>query len=309
MPVALIVFGDKSHTDLHRALLLTPIIFTMTLFNQSACNNAKFWRPIGYIPNLSYGKGTADRTSTTDKIQDEHTCLSCTFQLLCRISKDGGFNLVVLGEEVHIKVWIHYFIEDAKGNNKWLGQNPGNREGVQQPYCDCKCYFEQLSNTNPACEYITLNDIHEDKRHKRNDEDEGKHYFKPMPRYDIDNALLDKYMPLSDHIHGPLKMMPSELLHTSGSGLIMYMFKSLRQQIGGGKDRVFIDQEHVIISNIIKHQSEWDFPRGSMRNRLIDETKCQSSKRKSNLFCLMCIANTTNGKNVLKNSLNLSDSR
>ncbi len=33
MLVALIVFGDKSHTDLHRALLLTPIIFTMTLFN------------------------------------------------------------------------------------------------------------------------------------------------------------------------------------------------------------------------------------------------------------------------------------
>jgi hypothetical protein len=33
MPVALIVFGNKSHTDLHGALLLTPIIFTMTLFN------------------------------------------------------------------------------------------------------------------------------------------------------------------------------------------------------------------------------------------------------------------------------------
>jgi hypothetical protein len=33
MPVALILFGGKSHTDLHGALLLTPIIFTMNLFN------------------------------------------------------------------------------------------------------------------------------------------------------------------------------------------------------------------------------------------------------------------------------------
>jgi hypothetical protein len=33
MPVALIVFGDKSHSDLHGALSLTPIIFTLTLFN------------------------------------------------------------------------------------------------------------------------------------------------------------------------------------------------------------------------------------------------------------------------------------
>jgi hypothetical protein len=59
-------------------------------------------------------------------------------------------------------------------------------------------------------------------------------------------------MPLSDHIHGPFKMMQPELLHTSGSGLIMHMFESLHEQIGGGKNRDFIDQEHVIISTIIK---------------------------------------------------------
>jgi hypothetical protein len=39
MPVGLIVFGDKSHTDLHGALSLTPIIFTLTLFNCAAQNN------------------------------------------------------------------------------------------------------------------------------------------------------------------------------------------------------------------------------------------------------------------------------
>jgi hypothetical protein len=132
-------------------------------------------------------------------------------------------------------------------------------------------------------------DIHEDKRHKCNDEDGGKHYFKSMSRYDINNALLKKYMPLSDHIHGMFKMIPPELLHTSGSGLIMYMFESLRQQIGGGKDRDLMDQKNVIISNIIKQQSEWDFLRGSMRNGLIDGTKCQSSEREGNLFDIMCI--------------------
>ncbi len=73
MPVGLIVFGDKSQTNLQRTLSLTPIIFTLTLFNQTARNNTGFWRPIGYIPNLSYGKGTADRQSTSDKIQDKHT--------------------------------------------------------------------------------------------------------------------------------------------------------------------------------------------------------------------------------------------
>jgi hypothetical protein len=52
MPVVLIVFGDKSHTNLHGTLTLTPIIFTLTHFNWTARNNTCFWRPIGYIPNL-----------------------------------------------------------------------------------------------------------------------------------------------------------------------------------------------------------------------------------------------------------------
>jgi hypothetical protein len=46
MPVGLIVFGDKSHTDLHGALSLTPIIFTLTLFSRAAQNDSKFRRPI-----------------------------------------------------------------------------------------------------------------------------------------------------------------------------------------------------------------------------------------------------------------------
>ncbi len=130
MPVALIVFGDKSHTDVHGTLSLTPIIFTLTLFNRSACNNTRFWRPIGYIPNLSHEKGVSDRRVTKDKIQDKHTCISYILQLLYKISNEGGFDLAVLRHNVHVKVWIHYFVGDMEGNNKWLGQYPGNQEGV-----------------------------------------------------------------------------------------------------------------------------------------------------------------------------------
>jgi hypothetical protein len=87
------------------------------------------------------------------------------------------------------------------------------------------------------------------------------------------------------------------------------MFESLQHQIGGGQDREFIDQLHIDISNIIRRQSERDIPRGSMRNGLIDGTKCQSSERKGNLFHLLCIAHTSSGGSVLKRSLKLKDRR
>ena len=86
---------------------------------------------MGYIPNLVYGKGTSDKTRAKDKIQDEHRCLSFIFGSLKEISKEKGFMCNVLGRTVTVKVWIHYFIGDTEGNNKLLGQYPGNKEGVK----------------------------------------------------------------------------------------------------------------------------------------------------------------------------------
>jgi hypothetical protein len=81
--------------------------------------------------------------------------------------------------------------------------------------------------------------------------------FPCMTLEDITNALTEKSLPLSDNIDGLYKMMPPELLHTSGSGLIMYMFESLRDQMGCGKNRDFIDQWHIQISNLIKAKQMW----------------------------------------------------
>ena len=209
---------------------------------------------------------------------------------------------------MRVKVWINYFIGGTEGNNKWLGQYPGNREGVRRPYHDCKCQFHDLSNPNPTCTYLTMEDIFFQKR-KQDDEDAGIAYYCLISMYDIRSALSEKCLPLSDNIHGPYKMMPPELLHASNSGLIMYMFESLRDQMGGGKDSDLVDKQHILISNLIKRQSEHDFPRGSMRNGLIDGTKCQSSEQKGNLFQLLCIAYTTNGSRVMKRSLKYSDTK
>jgi hypothetical protein len=149
---------------------------------------------------------------------------------------ENVFRLVDLGREVHVKVWIHFFIGDTEGNNKWLGQYPGNKEGVQCPYRDCKCPWKMLSHTNPTCDYLTLRDERKAQIKKISDEDVGKQYFKSASKYDIKNALTERHLPLSDLTHGAFKMMPPELLHTSSSGIIMYIFKSLQQQLGGGLD-------------------------------------------------------------------------
>jgi len=166
MPIELIIFGDKSHTDLHGALALTLIIFTLSLFNRTSRNNYKFWRPLAYIPNLGYGKNKADKTPTKDKVQNEHECLSVAFKSIQQIHREGGFLASVLGREVKIKIWVHFFIGDTEGNNKWLGHYPGACQ-VHRPYRDCQCDFNNMSNPNPMCVYTTLSDMRDAKRLKK----------------------------------------------------------------------------------------------------------------------------------------------
>jgi hypothetical protein len=198
MPIALIVFGDKSHTDLHGTLSVTPLTFTLTCFNRAARNNNDFWRPLAYIPNLSYGKNKADKRETKDNIQDEHRCLSAALDSVKEIHWKGGFYATVMGRVVKIKVWIHYFIGDTEGNNKFLGHYPGNKKQVCRPYRDCHCNYDDLMNPNPSCVYTTIDEMREAKQAKRHNVQEGLALLKSMSRYDIKNALPCKDLPLSD---------------------------------------------------------------------------------------------------------------
>ena len=90
MPIALVLFGDKSHTDLHGLLSVEPVSFTLSLFNRSARNLPEFWRLLGYIPNLTAGMGEANRTSAEDKVQNVHRCLSFVLKSFREIRRRGG---------------------------------------------------------------------------------------------------------------------------------------------------------------------------------------------------------------------------
>ncbi len=106
---------------------------------------------------------------------------------------------------VRVQVWIHFFIGDTEGNNKWLGQYPGNKEGIKRPYRDCKCVFDELSNPNSKCTYLTMEDWYYAKRRKQEVEHGGVDFFCSMSRYNIKNALHDEHLPLSDNVHGPVQ--------------------------------------------------------------------------------------------------------
>jgi hypothetical protein len=127
MPVALIIFGDKSHLDLHRSLSTLPLTFTLSLFNEKSRNRSELWQPLSFIPNLSYGATSSKNSAKPNESQqDEHNCLKVSLSSIVDIHKSGGISTTVMGIPVILKVWIHYFVGDTSGNNHWQGHFNGS---------------------------------------------------------------------------------------------------------------------------------------------------------------------------------------
>ena len=199
MPFGIIIFGDKSNTDQHGALSVTPITFTATFFNREVRNNPDCWRPMAYLPNLGHGKGWGG--TSCDKSQDEHNCLAFALKSLIDLSEAGGIRTVVMGKDVHVKPFIHYFIGDTEGLNKWLGHYNGSKPGVSRPYRDCHCNFFGLNASNPSCVYTTASEFRRAMRLVAGSLKEGMKMLKSQSRHCVNNALYQSRLPLSDVKH------------------------------------------------------------------------------------------------------------
>ncbi len=99
--------------------------------------------------------------------------------------------------------------------------------GGQSKYIfrDCYCLFEQLSDPTPTCTLVTKADI-DQARSTTNG-------MQSISKSDIINAFDN--VPLSDFIHGIMGIVPSEMLHLSGTDILMYMFTAVDQLLGKKK--------------------------------------------------------------------------
>jgi hypothetical protein len=168
MSIALVVFGDELHFDSTGTLKTLPLMFTLSLFNQKARNDVCFWRPLAYIPNLGYGAPKKEdtkllhtKTPATFKLQNEHNCIAAAPASLVEISKRWGIiRVTVESKPVIVKVWIHFFVSDTSGHNRWLGHFDSGTN-IQRPYFDCKCRIDDMNNLDPTCIYLTNDDYHQ----------------------------------------------------------------------------------------------------------------------------------------------------
>ncbi len=157
MPLPLYVFIDETHTDLHGALKMAPVMITFAFFSQEARNSPEFWQPLGFIPNLDFGKSKSSTDLSIHKLNDLHKCLRVIFDSMIEAHNCNGIDPQIADPcspstpmvDVSIKGWVHCIIGDIKGNNQLCAHYQGTN--CQRQNRDCKCSKEEMSHVSSQC--------------------------------------------------------------------------------------------------------------------------------------------------------------
>jgi len=122
----------------------------------------------------------------------------------------------------------------------------------------------------------------------------------------FDNAFDNT--PFADQVHGIFGCVPAEMLHVTGNGIMKYQLEVVKQIIESGtKTTKRLHRLDVLHHNLVTEslkQSERDMPRMSSRNGVTDGTKMTASERVGNMFILLCVSHTKDGRGILNNGLN-----
>ena len=172
-PFPIIMFIDKSHTDLFGSLAVTPIMWVPAFLNYRCRMKQGVWRVLAYLPPLNVGKGShagkldidvhsegAQRRTVgyrpqeaKKKLMDLHTCLEVGLRSFKKAAKRGFLHRDENGVLFHYYPFISAIIGDTSGNNELTCHyNCSGNSKISCPSNSCQCNFDELMSSTFACQ-------------------------------------------------------------------------------------------------------------------------------------------------------------
>ena len=166
----IIIYVDKTVMGPWTKNTLEPVQFTLAIFNKEARKSHKFWRPLGYIPDLFNRRRVSDvldevhgdtipegskHLSPLEKIRNLHLCLERIFSSLVDAQEEVNglpYDLVIGGKvwKVNLKVPLLLNIGDCEGNDYLCGRY-NSHNGTKRLCRDCDCPTLEADNVDFRC--------------------------------------------------------------------------------------------------------------------------------------------------------------
>jgi len=169
--LGLVLYCDKTGTDVYQRAGLEPLSFTFTIFNRKCRYQSKSWRVLGYVPDLemkSSAYKTKQRLGLMGKgrpCRNYHTCLN---KILLSLKEKQG-NHEPIWEWIRIGDYVSYrrcffpvamMIGDSQSQDKMCGRYLAYAN-VPRLCRACDVTPEESDNPDHKCIFLDMKDIND----------------------------------------------------------------------------------------------------------------------------------------------------
>ena len=257
--IPIIIYVDKTGTDVFQRYGLEPVIFTFGIFRRHVRNRPEAWRILGFIPDLeaksSAVKKKATQTQATKGLscRNYHKCLSVVLESFKRTQKQKVFDWHLrLGSYMmrcNLRFPLCFVIGDAKSQDVQCGRFGGYKTKRMSRKC-CQPY-QKCGDPNATCRFVDAKSMDEYSRlaNAKFEEVPGKFNSKGEPldnkgrtkkdHEKMKNSYIKLLHEMSQHCHtsayidiffganphGIFGATPTDLMHAFLEGALKYLIR------------------------------------------------------------------------------------
>ena len=209
--IGIILFIDKTYTDVNGRLKLEPVMMTLTCFNSETRKNPLAWRTIGYVTDF-IGSKSEDYQM---KLQDWHDIVSIILDPI-RDMQQNKHLIEVDGVSKELVCPILCVLGDTEGHDKMCGRYAA-RGSIKYLCRICRVHKDVIDD--PFHDRAPLTTMKEIKKlSKANKDDVLKESYS---MHCVENAFHD--LQFFDEKGGIHQSTPPEVLHVMQQGLHQYL--------------------------------------------------------------------------------------
>ena len=152
---------------------VTPLIFTLSIFNESLRNKRTSWRPMGYIydltqhgkPMMTQGRTIPRKITAEEKCSRYHQIISKIIESHIAVQRDGGIHNVtvelgnICKQNVNIKVPVAMIIGDMQGGDKHCATKIGYSINQARLCRQCNISGNESGNPLVECKRMSMTKI------------------------------------------------------------------------------------------------------------------------------------------------------